>query len=72
MEITASLGQRFGKWKVRSLRYYGPKTTEPHFLLRCECGSIQARPQSLITSGKSTSCGCADKPRKTSKMASLH
>jgi hypothetical protein len=52
------LGQRFGNWKILSLDYGNPSCKESHFLLRCDCGAVKAKPQSLILSGQSKSCGC--------------
>lgn len=54
-------GKRFGKWKILSREYKNPGCKEPYFLLRCECGTIQARPQSSVVSGQSQSCGCSQK-----------
>jgi hypothetical protein len=57
--LPLSVGQQFGKWKVISLKYHNPRGDEPYLLLRCECGSLKTRPQLIIVSGQSTSCGCS-------------
>jgi hypothetical protein len=60
-QMSVALGQRFGKWKIISLGYENPSCKEPHFLLRCDCGSVKVRPQALVISGQSKSCGCKKK-----------
>lgn len=58
MDTEVALGQKFGKWKVAALRYYNSDSEEHHILVRCECGTLGAVAAQIISSGKSTSCGC--------------
>lgn len=55
-ENQAQPGQTFGSWTLISSRYHQRNSKEPLFLLRCQCGTLQVQPQSLILTGKSTSC----------------
>ncbi len=51
-------GQRIGKWKIFSLKYHHSSAKEPYLLVRCDCGVVKAKPQSMIQTGASKSCGC--------------
>jgi hypothetical protein len=55
-----NLGQRFGKWRILSLKYHVHNSNEYQLLLRCDCGKIQPKPPIFITSARSTSCGCSE------------
>ena len=68
-ETPSNIGQRFGKWVVVSPGYQNPSCREAYFLLRCECGAIDAKPQSAVISGQSVSCGCGKKVRRGNRLS---
>lgn len=64
-------GQRFGRYTVigEAVR----RKTNRYWTCRCDCGTIREVPQSSLTSGQSTSCGCYQREwTRTHKPARRH
>lgn len=51
-------GQRFGRWTVIKLAGRNPKSGEPMWLCKCDCGTEKVVRSSSLKSGASRSCGC--------------
>lgn len=54
-------GQRFGRLVVLEMKYKDGEKTE--VVCKCDCGNIIKRIATYLTSGDTTSCGCAKKKR---------
>ena len=54
--MRVNIGDKYGKWTV--LKKEPHILREPHYLCRCECGTIRTVRGRNLTSGHSKSCGC--------------
>lgn len=64
-------GKRFGRWYVIS-RLNVDNGGEYHWLCQCDCGKVRSVLISNLTSGGSTSCGCATRESVTTHGLSKH
>lgn len=61
-------GKRFGSWTVLGRAPKKPHYNEAYWLVRCDCGYERAIGRTGLRSGRSTSCGCAERPSRQLRL----